>query len=81
MPAGRTARSRGRSQLEANGWQYGIGAGLIWEPERDKVWLGLSYTSKPNIAGGMTMNGTLRNVFATGSPTSRASRIAPRSRT
>jgi long-chain fatty acid transport protein len=58
----------GRSYLNASGWQMGIGVGVLWEAVDDMVWVGASYTSKPNIAGGMTLEGTLENALSTGKP-------------
>jgi long-chain fatty acid transport protein len=53
----------GRSQLDAAGWQAGFGLGAIYQALPDKLWLGASYQSRPNVAGGMTLEGTLRNNF------------------
>ena len=64
---GGTLLKEGRSHLNVDGWQAGMGAGIIWQPN-DNVWLGASYTSQPNIAGGMTLSGTLRNVLNPADP-------------
>jgi long-chain fatty acid transport protein len=61
---GTGAIKEGRSFLDAKGWQGGFGIGVIYNVlNRDKVWLGLSYTSQPNVSGGMKLKGTLDNVF------------------
>lgn len=58
----------GRSLIDVEGWQGGFSFGLLYNL-RDKLWIGASYTSQPNVAGGMRLNGTLTNVFALGAPT------------
>ncbi|MFV8750403.1 OmpP1/FadL family transporter [Nannocystaceae bacterium ST9] len=62
------ALKEGRSWLKADGWQGGFAAGVTFEPLDNKLWIGASYTSQPNVAGGMTLKGTLTNIFATGQP-------------
>ncbi|HEY8378385.1 MAG TPA: outer membrane protein transport protein, partial [Nannocystis sp.] len=54
----------GRSWLKASGWQGGFGIGFVWQ-WRDKLWIGGSYTSRPNVTGDMTLKGTLQNAFTT----------------
>lgn len=56
----------GRSWLVASGWQGGFAAGVTFEPLDDRLWIGASYTSQPNVVGGMTLKGTLTNIFAAG---------------
>ena len=53
----------GRSWLKASGWQGGFAVGLTAEPIDDKLWIGASYTSQPNVTGGMVLKGTLNNMF------------------
>ena len=53
----------GRSWLKASGWQGGFAVGLTAEPIDDKLWIGASYTSQPNVTGGMRLEGTLTNMF------------------
>ncbi len=53
----------GRSQLDVSGWQLGFGAGALFEPIDDTLWLGVSYQSRPNVVGGMKLGGELRNNF------------------
>ena len=65
---GTTILKEGRSQLIASGWQGAFGLGAIWQP-MDNLWVGLSYQSRPNVAGGMELRGTLRNTFGTAPPT------------
>lgn len=55
----------GRSWLEASGWQGGFAVGLTAEPIDNVLWIGASYTSQPNVAGGMELQGTLTNIFTT----------------
>ena len=54
----------GRSWLKASGWQGGFGIGAIWNWQQ-RLWVGASYTSQPNVTGGMTLKGTLHNALAT----------------
>ena len=54
----------GRSWLKASGWQGGFGIGAIWNWQQ-RLWIGASYTSQPNVVGGMTLKGTLSNALAT----------------
>lgn len=61
----------GRSWLKASGWQGGLGIGAIWQ-WRDRLWIGASYTSQPNIAGGMRLKGTLSNALGTSPATAQA---------
>ncbi len=58
------ALKEGRSWLEASGWQGGFAVGLTAEPIDDVFWIGASYTSQPSVTGGMTLTGTLTNIFA-----------------
>jgi long-chain fatty acid transport protein len=57
----------GRSWLEANGWQGGFAVGLTAEPIDNVLWIGASYTSQPNVRGGMKLEGTLTNLFVNAS--------------
>lgn len=54
----------GRSWLVAKGWTGGFAAGFTIEPVKDMLWIGGSYTSQPAVAGGMSLKGTLTNIFA-----------------
>ena len=54
----------GRSWLKASGWQGGFGIGAIWNWQQ-RLWIGASYTSQPNVVGGMTLKGTLSNALGT----------------
>ena len=60
------ALKEGRSWLKAGGWQGGFAAGFTVEPVKDIFWIGGSYTSQPNVTGGMALKGTLTNIFTTG---------------
>ena len=59
----------GRAWLQVEGWQYGIAAGLTWDISKlygkdESLIFGLSYTSQPNVTGGMRLKGTLSTVLA-----------------
>jgi long-chain fatty acid transport protein len=54
----------GRSWLVASGWQAGFAAGFTVEPVKEVLWIGGSYTSQPNVTGGMALKGSLTNIFA-----------------
>lgn len=54
----------GRSLVNVKGWQGGFGVGVGWRL-RDLLWIGASYTSQPNVAGGMRLKGVLTNVLTT----------------
>lgn len=65
----------GRSYIDVNGWQGGFALGAVYnvlgrdKPEdKHKVWIGASYTSQPNITGGMTLEGQLHNTLALADP-------------
>lgn len=58
----------GRSLIDVEGWQVGFAVGALWEAVEDKFWIGASYTSKPNVVGGMTLKGTLKNALGTSDP-------------
>jgi long-chain fatty acid transport protein len=45
------------------GTDWGIGAGLIWEPRPNDLWIGLSYQSRPNLTGEMVLEGGLTNIL------------------
>jgi long-chain fatty acid transport protein len=51
----------GRSLLDVNGWAFGFGAGVFYECECRAFRAGLSYQSRPNVAGGMKLGGQLSN--------------------
>ncbi len=57
----------GRSLVDVDGWQGGFSVGAIWNMQ-DLLWVGASYTSQPNVVGGMRLRGTLTNVLALGDP-------------
>ena len=56
--------NEGRSRIDVKGLDWGIGAGLIWEPRPNDLWVGLSYQSRPNLNGEMELEGTLTNFFS-----------------
>lgn len=49
----------GRSLLEVDGLAWGFALGALYT--RDELRLGLSYQSRPNLAGGMSLRGRLAN--------------------
>jgi long-chain fatty acid transport protein len=62
---GELALKEGRSRVDVKGWQGGFGVGLVYDVlKQGKYFLGLSYTSQPNVAGGMKLEGELVNVLA-----------------
>lgn len=68
------ALKEGRAWLQVEGWQYGIAGGLTWDISRlwekeEELTFGLSYTSQPNLTGGMTLKGKLQTVLSLNSPT------------
>ncbi len=63
---GNTSLKEGRSLVDVKGWQGGFGIGLVYDVlKQGKYFIGASYTSQPNVAGGMTLKGTLKNSLAT----------------
>ncbi len=57
----------GRSRVDVKGWQGGFGVGVIYDVlKKGQYFIGLSYQSQPNVVGGMTLKGTLDNVFGVG---------------
>ncbi len=53
----------GRSLVEASGSAVAAGAGVLWEASRETLWLGASYQSRPNFAGGMKLEGEVDNLL------------------
>lgn len=51
----------GRSLLEVDGWAWGLGAGVFYAEPEQRFRVGLSYQSRPNFAGGMSLSGRLAN--------------------
>ncbi len=63
------ALKEGRSYINAGGWQGGFGIGAIYDVLKlGKYFIGLSYTSQPNVVGGMKLEGTLDNTLALAAP-------------
>ena len=59
----------GRSYIDVNGWQGGFSIGATYNVlKKDELWLGASYTSQPNVAGGMTLEGNLYNTLGLSEP-------------
>lgn len=70
-PTGELRLKEGRSAIDAKGWQGSFGVGVVYDVlSLGKYFLGISYQSQPNVAGGMELNGTLDNVFTLQEPTS-----------
>jgi long-chain fatty acid transport protein len=62
---GATTLKEGRSLVDVNGWQGGFGIGLVYDVlKKGKYFIGASYTSQPNITGGMVLKGKLQNALA-----------------
>jgi len=55
-----------RSLLKASGVFGGFGAGAVFEAVPKRVWLAASYQSRPNISGGIKLEGTLEFANADG---------------
>ncbi|HWB77157.1 MAG TPA: outer membrane protein transport protein [Nannocystaceae bacterium] len=59
----------GRSYIDVKGLQGGFSVGAIYDVlKMNKYFIGLSYTSQPNVTGGMKLKGTLDNALALGMP-------------
>lgn len=57
----------GRSLIDVEGWQAGFGVGATWQ-WKNKLWIGASYTSQPNVVGGMRLRGKLSNALTVAQP-------------
>ena len=57
--------SEGRSLLDVSTLAGGFAVGALLEAVEEVFWLGASYTSRPNVTGGHTLEGTLKNNFGT----------------
>jgi long-chain fatty acid transport protein len=55
----------GRSLIDASGSAIAGSVGVTWEPSPEALWLGASYHSRPNFAGGMKLEGTVDNLLGT----------------
>jgi long-chain fatty acid transport protein len=58
---GNGVEGEGRSLLEVDGLAWSFGAGAFYEDEAKRWRLGLSYQSRPNVAGGIKLSGRLSN--------------------
>ncbi len=56
--------TEGRSLLEVSGLHASFGVGALLEAMPEKLWIGASYQSRPNVTGGETLEGTLTNRFS-----------------
>lgn len=59
----------GRALLEAKGLAFSVGLGASYEAVAERLWIGVSYQSRPNLSGGMILHGTAEGNLGT---TSRA---------
>jgi long-chain fatty acid transport protein len=59
--ADNTLAVEGRSLLDVSGIEASFGVGALFEAMPKKLWIGASYTSRPNITGEETLEGTLKN--------------------
>src|SRR5690606_4536331 len=49
----------GRRRLRASGWHGGFTVGAVYDvARRGRAWIGLAYTSQPQVRGGMRLRGT-----------------------
>ena len=55
--------TEGRSLLDVTNTAFGIGAGVLWEPIEDELFVGLSYQSAPGFDGELVYEGSLTNIF------------------
>ncbi len=63
-PDGNTTLKEGRTAVNVNGWQGGFGIGVVYDVlKMGKYFIGASYQSQPNVSGGMTLKGSLRNAL------------------
>lgn len=60
----------GRSRLDVSSTDMSIGLGTIWQTKDDRLVLGASWQSAPNLSGRQTLTGTLTNQFGPGAPAS-----------
>jgi long-chain fatty acid transport protein len=51
--------SEGRSFIDVGDWQGSFSVGALFQAVPDKLWFGASYQARPNIAGGMSLDGDL----------------------
>ncbi len=56
-----SVESEGRSYVDVGGWQVSFAAGLMYEAIPEELFFGASYQSKPNVSGGMVLEGKLWN--------------------
>jgi long-chain fatty acid transport protein len=57
----------GRSWLDVTGVHFGLGAGVLWGPVQDRLWVGASYQSQPGF-GTMELSGALHNTLGRAQP-------------
>lgn len=58
---GNGVAGEGRSLLKVDGLAWGFGLGAFYEDQAKRWRLGLSYQSRPNVAGGIKLSGQLSN--------------------
>jgi len=55
----------GRALVQAKGLAVGFGLGLAYRAVPRRLWFGVSYQSRPNVRGGMTLEGRARGNLGT----------------
>ncbi len=58
---GNDVTHEGRSLIDVSGYSFDFGIGALYEVAPNRLWLGLSYQSRPNVSGGMRLHGSLEN--------------------
>jgi long-chain fatty acid transport protein len=58
-----STEDEGRSLADVGDWAGGFAVGAMFEALPKKLWLGASYQSRPNVSGGMSLDGQLTNNF------------------
>ena len=58
---GNDVTHEGRSLIDVSGYSFGFGVGGLYEVTPEVLWLGLSYQSRPNVSGGLRLQGSLEN--------------------
>jgi long-chain fatty acid transport protein len=67
LVAGDGSLLEGRSWLDVSGVHFGLGAGVLWEPVEERLWVGASYQSQPGF-GTMELSGQLHNTLGRAQP-------------
>lgn len=59
--------AEGRAWVVADSTDFGLGVGALWEPIEDRLWIGLSWQSRPNFDGNMEFEGELIQILGNAS--------------